>query len=1645
MKLRTVFPVVFILVLLCSTPWLSPRSETGVADAVLDRGGIQLKSGFKRIQRMQKPDIERVLTAASAGREPVLIHFSETPTRDQMNDIKTNGIEVLHSIGRRTLLVRVAGEPGMIGTVSGLMTWAGTLGAEDKISKPLQEGRIASWAREGANRARVFIVFFNDVDPVTARTVVLENDLPVRYQMSVVNAILTAATPAELRRVASRPEVSWIEQVTPCYTNFMDQARPSVEADFVQAPPMGLDGAGVTVMVYEANTNVAPHPDYEGRVTNGDELIAEGHHSAMVAGIIGGDGTMERKYCGIAPAVEMVSYTVDSCALGQIPFVDTNCEMEQEFLDAIDRFDIDIANLSMGINICEEAASDPDLCDLYSDYRVGSILFDELSRGKDGRKPILIVCSAGNERGCTNCGDLDNKCSIGPSATGKNIITVGAINSNDRSMTPFSSWGPLESFRQKPELVAPGCQSDGDEGITATFEHGIPPEYYWTDCGTSFSAPIVSGCAALLYQKMREMYPAEEPLPSTVKAVLINTCRDLGDPGYDKKFGFGEVNADAAVHQLESDLWGTSTVSNGVTDTIDFYVEPDDESLCVTVSWPDPPAWDGATWAIQNYISIRLVSPTNAYHDNSRSDNTLKVAIRGADLETGNWRLLTIGNMVSGAQTYSYAIYSPTPKPEVTVDVIEPNGGEMIPIGKQVTIEWDVSGDINDIDVFHVGYEEGDRYESIAVLPGTDRDYELSVPLLESEYCRVSITAVDDEGRNIGIDSSDDYFTIYHQKTEWTPDGVPLHATEYRQCSVKLASDGAGGAIVLWYDGETGSEGTYAQRINADGDFVWNDPLFIGGGPISLCKSSADGYIAVVSGENYKIVAQKFDADGNILWDTNPTVALEGGGPYESISAKSDGAGGVLICAGTLAPIGFPRQRVIQKIDSNGQVLWDTGGVEIATTYDHGGGCQYSSTEVDFSPNANGGAIVVYSEFGSYPPLLRASASDSPYVYLTIINQAGSIILNERLAGTSDDEQALPACISDGSGGAFIVWSDWRPQNGLYLQRVNAAGDRLLAPQGVRVTQDGSLGVPKLHLDNGDLVITFSVYEEAEVGISAVKTDSDGQPLWNSPRTLISGEACGELDAATYMAGSGFFLVKNVESGTRTDLFVEKRDVDADYEWEYAFCTAEGYRHNDDLTTDGAGGVILGWTDHRDFYNGMERDTYLQRLKGDPSIPACTVTASIRRGEEEWSLSDMQLRSCPAGDFGYDVQFPGTSEYELVVECDFDDAYMVGTGGIPPEDIVIDMGDCPFSFCGPTDEDVGATSENGYTATLIRKYVTGASEHAQCEQAYDIPVRLNGDEIGTITDLAFRNVDLTGDGHVNLSDLGVFGLAYPSDEGDPEYNCCCDFNADGSVNLSEFSLFSRHYLHECPAASQRRQQLAVSDLLVSIRAVEGGDNRRIGMSLEHATPFKVLCFGIVNEDPSMKFARWIPPEQQTVRAAVLMATIQDQDILFVAVFGYDGRSGDVIDLGTLDYTVTESANGSDHGGEVSMEDAATALVLRFGEVMDPSGKVSGIANIENGPDVPVYTDRLWSGYPNPFNPATTIEYSISADSYVNLSVYNVKGELVRVLVDGFQKQNRYKLTWDGRNDDGREIASGVYFCRIKTETFTSSKKLIMLR
>ena len=135
--------------------------------------------------------------------------------------------------------------------------------------------------------------------------------------------------------------------------------------------------------------------------------------------------------------------------------------------------------------------------------------------------------------------------------------------------------------------------------------------------------------------------------------------------------------------------------------------------------------------------------------------------------------------------------------------------------------------------------------------------------------------------------------------------------------------------------------------------------------------------------------------------------------------------------------------------------------------------------------------------------------------------------------------------------------------------------------------------------------------------------------------------------------------------------------------------------------------------------------------------------------------------------------------------------------------------------------------------------------------------------------------------------------------------------------------------------------------------------------------------------------------------------------------------------------------------------------LRFRMVSDdhqgppvPGWFIDDVQIIE-GLDVTMMTEQsnaiipdkfaLYQNYPNPFNPNTTIQFDLPQSGKVSIKIFNIRGELVRTLIQSQVNAGSHTVNWDGRDDNGKNIASGLYIYQLTVNGFNATKKLLMIK
>jgi serine protease AprX len=367
----------------------------------------------------------------------------------------------------------------------------------------------------------------------------------IKRTLKALRALGVKANHRALREYLASADVAHISYDAPVRSNLLDltvAAPPAVSVDGsaskVTRSRYGVSGAGVAVAVIDSG--VQPHADLPAsRITQFVDFVNgrldaydDYGHGTHVAGIVAGTGAASAgEYTGVAPEASIVALKVlDSTGAGTTSNVLAALEW---VLNNHATYGIRVVNLSLGHPIYEAAATDP----------LVQAVETLTARG------LLVVVSAGN-MGRNSLGQTVYG-SITSPANAQGAIAVGAADTNltlargDDTVASFSSRGPtrFDNF-VKPDVLAPGYQIASllapDSTLALKYPHLQIGASYFRLNGTSQSAPVVAGAAALLFQ-------ANPTLTShTVKGIVQFTAQRL--PNLDVMTqGAGEVNVAGAV------------------------------------------------------------------------------------------------------------------------------------------------------------------------------------------------------------------------------------------------------------------------------------------------------------------------------------------------------------------------------------------------------------------------------------------------------------------------------------------------------------------------------------------------------------------------------------------------------------------------------------------------------------------------------------------------------------------------------------------------------------------------------------------------------------------------------------------------------------------------------------------------------------------------------------------------------------------------------------------------------------------------------------------------------------------------------------------------------------------------------------------
>ncbi len=434
---------------------------------------------------------------------------------------------------------------------------------------------------------------------------------------------------------------------------------------------------------------------------------------------------------------------------------------------------------------------------------------------------------------------------------------------------------------------------------------------------------------------------------------------------------------------------------------------------------------------------------------------------------------------------------------------------------------------------------------------------------------------------------------------QWGLDGAPICTAWNSQYSPDIVSDGAGGAIIAWYDYRLSSLDIYVQRVNALGIPQWT------ANGVALCSAANEQYYPVVvsdgaggaivawydgRGSSYDIYARRINSSGVPQWAADGVALTTAANGQFSPTIVSDGAGGAIVAWYDFSS-GSDYDIYARRINASGTPQWTANGVALCTALN-------DQAYPNLVSDGAGGAIVVWSDY-------RSGAGD---IYARRINASGTpqwTANGVALCSTVGD-QAHPAIAVDGAGGAIVAWDDRRggPNSDLYIQRVNASGTPQWAPNGVAMcTAMNDQEYPAITLDGaGGAIVAWEDFRSGfDHDIFAQRMVASGSPQWAD-----NGVAVAIAPNSTYLptmvsdgTGGAILAWQDDRNGFDfSDVYMQRLDALGNAQWTpngAVISSAVGHQYDLALITDGAGGATVAWTDDRSSFYSTH--IYAQRVE----------------------------------------------------------------------------------------------------------------------------------------------------------------------------------------------------------------------------------------------------------------------------------------------------------------------------------------------------------------------------------------------------------------------------------------------------------------
>jgi hypothetical protein len=687
--------------------------------------------------------------------------------------------------------------------------------------------------------------------------------------------------------------------------------------------------------------------------------------------------------------------------------------------------------------------------------------------------------------------------------------------------------------------------------------------------------------------------------------------------------------------------------------------------------------------------------------------------------------------------------------------------------------------------------------------------------------------------------------------------------------------------------------------------------------------------------------------------------------------------------------------------------------------------------------------------------------------------------------------QYMPVAAPDNNSGVIVAWIDERngyPSRDIYAQRISGSdGSRLWSSSDVAVCTAPGEQVLHSMIPDGSGGAIIAWYDDRDGGnrdIYAQRLDSLGAALWTPEGVCVCGDPSQQSGLQMTSDGSGgaIFTWYDNRNGT-SDIFAQRIDAAGGVDWQtdgVAVCSSSSYESDPVIAGDGEGGACIAWNDQR---NGL-MDVYAQRLDSNgANIWTADGIAVTSDGDDQ---NMPQILRSGSGHYFISWNDHRTGGKDLRLQKLDQD----GTALWAQDGVIVCSAGYFFGDRLVTDGSGGAiaawhTDRNGnYDIYAARVFPDGS---LGWEPSLDAAEDLPGDEGGWV------RLSVTAPSHDNA------GVDYYQVIG---YNIWRRVDsASAAVSSAEDYAPSAKDPGSCVmksvlAADAEGNIYTPPPGRLFPGASDPGEILRAPAAIDYDFPpgdWESIGYTAARQQPSYLFA--VPTRSDSTSSGIpwehYVVTIHTTDPAYYFIVGPDsaysvddlapaqpvGLAGHAMEgppgieltwepneeTDISHYSVWRGSSesfipaGSNHLGDTSspsFTDEYNGWYESWYKIsaVDRHGNMSAPAVI--GPDGMVTGDDpmplpeatfLAQNFPNPFNPITNIAFAIKESGHVSLRIYDAAGRSVATLVDESRPAGSYSTEWNGCGADGSSVASGIYFYRLRTEGFTETRKMVLIR